>query len=330
MSRPLVMVTGGAGFIGSNVVAALTDEDRYDVAVCDRLLTTDLEKWRNLAPYPLADFIAPEALAAWLDGNAGALHAVVHMGAVSSTTETDADLIVQSNFGLSRDLWRWCAQNGTPLIYASSAATYGNGSEGFSDSNDVAHLLRLKPLNAYGWSKAAFDVWAVRQAEAGAAPPRWFGLKFFNVYGPHEQHKGPQRSVAHQIWPQASRGETVKLFKSYRRDYPHGGQRRDFVYVKDCAAVIAWMVQGGGRSGVYNLGTGQARSFADLARAAFAAAGREPVIEYIDMPETLRDKYQYFTQADMTRLRASGWNAPFMSLEDGVAAYGAWLAAREG
>ena len=314
------MVTGGAGFIGSNIVAKLI-ADGYDVAVCDRLRSADLGKWRNLAKHPIADFVAPDGLFPWLDAHAAELTAVVHMGAVSSTTQSDADLIVQTNFVLSRRLWDWCSDRCVRLVYASSAATYGDGALGFADADDLVSLAALRPLNAYGWSKAAFDIYARRSAERGRRPPNWAGLKFFNVYGPNEYHKGSMRSVVHQIWPAASRGGCVTLFKSHRPDYEDGGQLRDFVYVKDAAAVAAWFATADRGAGVYNLGTGRARSFRDLALATFAAAGAEPDIAYVDTPEAIRDRYQYFTQADMSRLRSEGYAAPFQSLEDGVADY---------
>lgn len=321
MSR-LVLVTGAAGFIGSNIVATLS-EAGWDVAGCDRLGAADLGKWRNLAKHALVDFAAPEAMWDWLAAHAGELRAVVHMGAVSATTEPDADLIVHTNFTLSRDLWRWCAAHGTPFVYASSAATYGDGEAGFDDLPDLASLLALRPLNAYGWSKALFDQFARRDADAGRAPPSWAGLKFFNVYGPNEAHKGSMRSVAHQLWPRAAAGEAVTLFQSHRSDYADGGQLRDFVYVRDCADVVRWMLDQPHLEGVYNLGTGRARSFLDLARAVFAAAGREPRIGFVPTPELIRDKYQYFTRARMERLRAAGYTAPFTSLEEGVADYAA-------
>lgn len=319
MSR-LVLVTGAAGFIGSNIVATLS-EAGWDVAACDRLRTAQSGKWRNLAKHALVDFTAPEAMWDWLAAHAGQLDAVVHMGAVSATTEPDADLILHTNFTLSRDLWRWCVGHGVPLVYASSAATYGDGEAGFDDAPDLRSLLALRPLNAYGWSKALFDQFARREADADRAPPSWAGLKFFNVYGPNEAHKGAMRSVVHQLWPRAAAGEAVTLFASHRPDYADGGQLRDFVYVRDCAEVVRWMLDQPRLEGVYNLGTGRARSFLDLAGAVFAAAGREPRVGFTPTPELIRDKYQYLTQARMERLRASGYLAPFTSLEEGVADY---------
>jgi ADP-L-glycero-D-manno-heptose 6-epimerase len=320
MAGSAILVTGGAGFIGSNIVARLTAEGR-EVIVCDRLREAALGKWRNLAKHPIADLIAPEGLFAWLASNGGDLDLIVHMGAVSSTMEPDADRILATNFGLSRDIFRWCASQGTRLIYASSAATYGDGSLGFDDAQDLQSLVALRPLNPYGWSKALFDVFAAREAAKGRAPPQWTGLKFFNVYGPNEAHKGAMRSVISQIWPRVAKGERVSLFRSYRPDYEDGGQKRDFVHVRDAAACVAWLARSAPLNGIFNLGAGRARTFADLARAVFAAAGQPPRIDYVDMPEGLRGAYQYFTEARMERLRAAGWNDEATSLEDGVTDY---------
>ena len=291
------------------------------MVVCDRLGQADLGKWRNIAKHPIADLIAPEELWPWLAANSEGVELVVHMGAISSTTEPDADLVASVNFGLSRDLFRWSTERRTRMIYASSAATYGDGELGFDDQDDLSHLASLRPLNTYGWSKALFDVFAARQAARGECPPQWTGLKFFNVFGPNEGHKGAMRSVVAQIWPRVAAGESVRLFKSDNAAYADGGQLRDFVYVRDVADCVAWLAHSGGPSGVFNLGSGKARTFEDLARAVFAAAEREPSLEFVDMPTSLRGKYQYFTEARMDRLRAAGWNAPSTSLEAGVADY---------
>jgi ADP-L-glycero-D-manno-heptose 6-epimerase len=321
MTRKTVLVTGGAGFIGSNIVAKLCEDPSIDVVVCDRLRDAASGKWRNLAKSPIADFVAPEDLFDWLAKRGGDVELVIHMGAVSSTTEPDADKIIQSNFVLSRDLWEWCAENGRRMIYASSAATYGDGSQGFEGLDDLSSLQALRPLNAYGWSKALFDLYAVREAARGHKPMQWVGLKFFNVYGPNEDHKDGMKSVVAQIWPKIAAGEGVKLFKSHHPDYEDGGQLRDFVYVRDVADIVAWLADNPQVNGVYNLGSGRARAFKDLAEATFRATGRQPDIAYVDMPEVLRGKYQYFTQAKMDRLRAAGYNAPMTSLEDGVDDY---------
>ncbi|HEX4195918.1 MAG TPA: ADP-glyceromanno-heptose 6-epimerase [Caulobacteraceae bacterium] len=327
MTRRIVFVTGGAGFIGSNIAAKLAEDRDLDVVVCDRLRGVELGKWRNIAKHPIADFVEPEAMFDWLETHVGDVEAVVHMGAVSSTTEPDADKILQTNFALSRDLYRWCAERRRRLIYASSAATYGDGSQGFADKDDLDSLIALRPLNAYGWSKALFDIFAVREAARGHAPPQWVGLKFFNVYGPNEGHKGSMKSVAAQIWPKVAAGGGVSLFKSHREGYADGGQQRDFVYVRDAADVVAWLLAHEEVDGVYNLGSGKARSFRDLAEAVFKAVGKPAKIDYIDTPPTIRAHYQYFTEADMGRLKAAGYTAPLTSLEDGVGDYvGAYLA----
>ena len=316
----MIVVTGGAGFIGSNIAARL-DADGRDVAVVDRL-GDDGVKWRNLAHVPLERILCPEELDGFLEARASEVEAIVHMGAISSTTATDADEVVATNLRLSQSLWEWCARHGRTFIYASSAATYGDGAAGFDDDDSPEALARLEPLNLYGWSKAAFDLWAARRVARGRpAPPRWAGLKFFNVYGPGEAHKGEMTSVVAKSWPTITQGGEVRLFKSHRRDYADGGQLRDFVHVSDCVEVVAWMLVQPRLGGIYNLGTGRARSFADLIAAAFAAAGRNPRIAYVDMPEGLRARYQYFTQARTERLRAIGYDRPFTGLEEGVAAY---------
>jgi ADP-L-glycero-D-manno-heptose 6-epimerase len=321
MTRKIAFVTGGAGFIGSNIVARLAEDRDLDVVVCDRLREAELGKWRNIAKHPIGDFVAPDAMFDWLEKRWRDVEVVVHMAAISSTMEPDADRIVHSNFTLSRDLFRWCADRQRRLIYASSAATYGDGGQGFDDDNSYEALAALRPLNTYGWSKALFDLFAARQAARDYAPPQWVGLKFFNVYGPNEEHKHSMKSVASQIWPQVRDGHGVQLFKSYREDVPDGGQKRDFVYVRDAAEVTAWLTQNPQVSGIYNLGSGQARSFEDMARAVFAAAGKNAQIDYTPMPPAIRDKYQYFTEAKMDRLFGAGYPKPMTPLEEGIGDY---------
>jgi len=316
----MIIVTGGAGFIGSNVVNALAAQHPGEVVVCDWL--EDGDKWRNIAKAELADVIMPEDLEEFLVDYGSDVDLIVHMGAISATTERDADLIVESNIRLTLDLWHWCAEHGVRFIYASSAATYGDGAAGFDDDMAIDALADLHPLNAYGWSKHFIDRRIARLiAQGRKTPPQWAGLKFFNVYGPNEYHKDDMRSVIHKIFPDAAAGKSVTLFKSHRPDFEDGGQSRDFVYVKDCADVISWLAESPNVSGLYNLGTGEARSFKDLATATFAALNRKPNIEYVDTPESIRDKYQYFTEAKMDRLRAAGYEAPFTSLENGVMDY---------
>jgi ADP-L-glycero-D-manno-heptose 6-epimerase len=314
----MILVTGGAGFIGSNVVAALCERG-VPVAVCDRLGSDD--RWRNLAKADFQDLVDPDRLDDWLRSRQQ-LDAVVHLGAISSTTERDADLVFDVNVRLSSRVWDWCAAHRTPLIYASSAATYGAGEQGFDDDQRPAALARLRPLNAYGWSKHFFDRRVLRWVDAGEpSPPQWVGLKFFNVYGPNEYHKGTMQSVVAQKYPLLAGGKPVSLFTSHHPDYPDGGQMRDFVYVDDCVDVMLWLLEHPRVSGLYNLGTGRARSFADLARAMAAAAGVAPQLEFIPMPEAIRPNYQYFTEARMQKLRDAGYDRPFTSIEDGVRRY---------
>lgn len=321
MTRRMIVVTGGAGFIGSNIVARLCAEDRYDVVVCDRLEDAALGKWKNIAKHPVADFWQPEELFEQLERHAEAVEAVVHMGAISSTTEADADLILRTNFSLSRDLWDWCALRDARMIYASSAATYGDGEAGFADDDSLEALSALRPLNAYGYSKMLFDQYAALQSDRGQSPSQWAGLKFFNVYGPNEYHKGGMKSVVAQIWPRVQADEAVTLFRSHHPDYADGGQMRDFVFVDDVVDIIAWLLDTPTVSGVFNAGSGQARSFLDLAHATFAAAGKAPRVDYVDTPESIRDKYQYFTEARMERIRAAGYPGQSTPLEEGVRRY---------
>ncbi len=313
------LVTGGAGFIGSNVVAHLAAAGS-EVVVCDWLRHD--ERWRNLSHHEIADLILPQALPEWLHQHGARLDAVVHMGANSSTTETDADLIYAQNSRATLDLLSWCTAQGKRFIYASSAATYGDGGAGFDDDGSCAALAHLRPLNAYGWSKHLVDRRVARLQERQAPlPPQVVGLKFFNVYGPNETHKGSMQSVVARNFPAVARGEAVRLFRSANPRYADGGQMRDFIYVKDCVDVIAWFLDHPKVSGLFNVGSGKARTWHDLAQALFAACQQPARIEFIDMPPELEAKYQYFTEARMERLRAAGYTRPFTSLEDGVRDY---------
>ena len=314
----MLLVTGGAGFIGSNMVASLNEAGRSDLAVND-VLGSD-GKWRNLGDRQIADFVPPGELFHWLDGRK--LDAVIHFGAISSTTATDADEVIEINFRLSLRLLDWCAATRTPFIYASSAATYGNGEAGFSDDCSLAAFKRLKPMNLYGWSKHLFDLAVLeRAARKDKLPPQWVGLKFFNVFGPNEYHKGEMMSLVAKRFADAKAGRPVRLFKSHRSGIGDGEQKRDFIYVEDAVSVVHWLLETPSVSGIFNVGTGKARSFRDLIAATFAALGHEPMIEYIDMPESIRDSYQYFTQAEMENLRRAGFNAAFGTLEQGVTRY---------
>ena len=314
----MLLVTGGAGFIGSNVVAALNDAGRADVAVCD-LLGHD-GKWRNLAKRQLADIVPPAQLAEWLSGRR--LEAIIHLGAISETTATDGDLVIETNFRLSMRLLDWCTANRTPFIYASSAATYGDGAQGFRDDPSMPALRALRPMNLYGWSKHLFDMAvAERVAKGDKLPPQWAGLKFFNVFGPNEYHKGTMMSVLARRFDDIKAGRPVQLFKSHREGIADGDQRRDFIYIDDVVRVMMWLLSAPSVSGLFNVGTGTARSFKDMMLSAYAALGAAPNIQYIDMPEALRGSYQYFTQSEVDRLQRAGYNGGFTALEEAVGTY---------
>jgi len=317
--RTLHIVTGGAGFIGSNIVAALDRRDA-DIVVIDWL--GNINKWRYLSRCRLIDLVPPSECFAALDKIGDNATSLIHMGAVSSTTEPNADLIVETNFRLSCRLWDWCARFQIPFVYASSAATYGDGANGFDDKDDPEHLARLRPLNAYAWSKHLFDRWVLDCiTRGGPAPPRWAGLKFFNVFGPNEFHKEGQRSVALQIFEQIRRGKQVRLFASDNPDYPDGGQKRDFVWVDDCVDIALWFADAPRKNGIYNVGSGVARTFEELARCLYQAMDLPPDIRYVPMPDVLKGKYQYFTQANMQKLIRAGYSKPPASLEDGTRRY---------
>jgi ADP-L-glycero-D-manno-heptose 6-epimerase len=315
----MFLVTGGAGFIGSNIVASLNEAGRSDVVVSDFLGSEDA-KWRNLAKRQVADLVPPAELAKWLDGRK--LDAVIHMGAISDTTATDGDLVMENNFRLSLRLLDWCTATRTPFIYASSAATYGDGAQGFVDDWSLPALRQLKPMNLYGWSKHLFDLALVdRYVKKERMPPRWVGLKFFNVYGPNEYHKGHMASVLAKVFDGAKAGQPVRLFKSHREGIGDGEQRRDFIYVDDAIAVLRWLLDTSSVNGIFNVGTGQAESFRDMIGAMFKALKRSPNIEFVDMPDAIRGQYQYFTQSSVENLRRAGYNAGFTPLESAVGQY---------
>lgn len=295
-------------------------QEGADVVACDPFAHDT--SWQYLAPYLLHDALSPGRLMEWLYKNRGRVTAIVHMGAISATTASDMSQVVENNIRLTLDLWHYVSEHDVPFIYASSAATYGNGEAGFVDDDSPESLASLRPLNLYGWSKHFVDRRIISDVTQGRpSPKRWAGLKFFNVFGPNEAHKGPMRSVVHQIYPAAARGDTVRLFKSARPDYSDGAQLRDFIYVKDCCEVIRRMLRAPRVAGIYNVGTGTARSFEDLALALFQAVGRPPSIAYIDMPEALANRYQYFTEANTTKLQAHGFAPAFPPLERSIADY---------
>ena len=318
----MYVVTGGAGFIGSNLLSVLEARGLGPLAVIDRC--DSAHKQRNIAKRTLTATVAPELCLSFLAENAGKIRGLFHLGAITSTTERNLELLEEVNVRLSRALWTWCARNSVPFIYASSAATYGDGEDGFDDDGRLEALSRLKPLNPYGASKHAFDLWVAQQAAAGAdQPPRWAGLKFFNVYGPNEFHKGSQSSLVSQMYPAAAKGEPYTLFRSHNPAYADGEQLRDFIFVDDCCDVMIWLMLearnfDGGAGALFNLGSGRARTFLDLAAAVYGAAGQPLLVNFRDTPQDIRGQYQYFTEAKMDRLRAAGYAKAFTTLEDGV------------
>lgn len=314
----MILVTGGAGFIGSNLHAALVARG-HDTVVVDWL--RDDGKWRNLAHHPPGRLIRPEELDDFLARDPP-IDMMFHLGAISETTASDGDLVWRNNVSLPQRLWEWCTEHEVRLVYASSAATYGDGSAGFDDNASLEFLQRLRPLNLYGWSKHAFDLWVARRLARGAArPPQWAGLKFFNVYGPNEYHKGPMISVVKVKHDEIIAGHAPRLFRSDRPDLADGAQRRDFIWVGDVLTVLLWLLSTPDASGLFNVGSGCSRSYLDVVHAVCRATGREPEVEFIDMPDKLRGQYQAFTEAPIERLRASGFAGQFTPLEAGVRRY---------
>ena len=312
----MIVVTGAAGFIGSNLVAALNETGDDDVVACDTF--GHQGKWMNLRKRVLRDFVPPSAIFDWLSAR-NDIRAVVHLGANSSTTVKDGDDVMARNFRFSLRLLDWCTSKQVPLIYASSAATYGDGEGGFDDDWSLDALRKLRPLNLYGWSKHVFDLEVAHRHKLGERlPPACVGLKFFNVYGPNEYHKGAMMSVVTKFFGAARRGDNIELFKSYRESVADGAQARDFVYVRDTVNVILWFLERRSDVGIFNLGSGKARSFVDLIGAMFDALGVERRITFVDMPEQIRPGYQYFTEAKLTRLKAAGYSVPITELENGV------------
>jgi len=317
----MIVITGGAGMIGSIIAWHLnTKLGRDDMVIVDRI--THEDQWQNLVKRQYVQYLDKDQLLPWLEGRSD-VEAIIHMGAISATTERDFNKLVTDNIHYSQNLWHWCARNNAAFFYASSAATYGDGAHGYDD----AAIDNLRPLNGYGYSKHFFDQWALQQVSKDlAAPIAWAGFKFFNVYGPNEYHKERMASVALHSFNQFKQTGTVKLFKSHKPGFDDGMQLRDFVYVKDAAAVVVHFLQQAlsGQActnGIYNIGTGKARAFKDLATAVMTGMGQSPHISYIDMPQDLQGKYQYFTEATMRKLATTGYTQAFYSLEDGVLDY---------
>lgn len=309
----MIIVTGGAGFIGSCVVRSLNDAGREDILVVDNIAETD--KWMNLINKKYIKYVHKSKFIEVLP-TYNNVEAIIHMGAQSATTERNFDYLWENNFEYTKTLWNYCAEKQISFIYASSAATYGNGELGFDDTMDIN---QLRPLNGYGYSKQLFDQWVEHQADT--FPAQYVGLKFFNVYGPNEYFKASMASMIFHGYRQIIETGKIKLFKSCNPNYSDGGQLRDFIYVKDICNVIHWLLQNKKINGLFNVGTGRAQSFAELAEATFSALGINTNIEYIDMPEKLRNKYQYYTQAEMNKLKTSGYPYTFLNLEDGVKDY---------
>ena len=311
----MIIVTGGAGLIGSAVVWKLNQRGCDNIIIVDHLGNS--EKWRNLAPLRFRDYLEKDRFLPLLDGSLGAepVEAIIHLGACSSTTERNASYLVENNFEYSKHLAKFSLKTGARFIYASSAATYGDGSLGFSD--DETMLSRLRPLNAYGYSKQLFDLWLQRNGFLGNV----VGLKYFNVFGPNEQHKGEMRSVVLKAFEQIMETGAMTLFRSHHPDYSDGEQLRDFVYVKDAADMTVSFLERSEANGIFNIGTGTARSWNDLARALFAALDRQPDITYIDMPAQIRPRYQYYTCADASKLYSAGYSKGCVSLENSLADY---------
>jgi ADP-L-glycero-D-manno-heptose 6-epimerase len=322
----MIVVTGAFGFIGSNIVAELNDRGENDIAICDWV--RDDGRWKNLSKAIFTEQLFPEELFDFLDR--AKPQAVIHMGANSSTTSTDGDDVFRTNLRYTMKLIDRCAALGIPLIYASSAATYGDGDLGYVDDSSFQALRKLRPLNLYGWSKSQVDlIVAWRKERDLPLPPRCIGLKFFNVYGPNEYHKGSMMSVVAKCHSVIRSGKPVQLFKSHKAGYADGEQKRDFIHIDDVVKVTLWFLNNGPAHGVFNCGTGEAATFRRFVEALYTAMGVEPDIQYIPMPEELRDRYQYFTEASMLNLRNAGYREPFLSVEDGVRRYERYLSSED-
>lgn len=310
----MIALTGAAGFIGSCMLSKLNAEGLNNIVIVDDFSKT--EKLNNYSNSKFALKIERENFIQWFKENADEVEGVYHLGARTDTTEFDWNVFKKLNLEYTKDIWNICAEHNIPMVYASSAATYGGGEHGYED--DLNIISKLEPLNPYGRSKHEFDLWALAQEKR---PPFWAGLKFFNVYGPNEYHKGRMASVIFHSYNQILANGQVKLFRSHKEGYKDGWQMRDFVYVKDVVSVLFYLMKHQPESSIYNLGSGIARSFYDLASSTFVAMGKETNIEYIDIPEDIRDKYQYYTEANMNKLISVGYNLPFYSLEEGVKDY---------
>lgn len=326
----VIVITGAAGFIGSCLVGYLNRKGYHNIIIVDYF--SDENKKQNYEDKKIIARIERDELFNWLHDHPMQIDFIFHLGARTDTTEFDYAVLEKLNVDYSQKIWDYCVEKNIPLVYASSAATYGDGESGYKDDHDLPY--KLNPLNPYGKSKNEFDKWVLKKSQGPVIetrhvlslrqkpePPFWYGLKFFNVYGPNEYHKGRMASVIFHSFNQITSSGKVKLFRSHKPEYKDGGQLRDFVYVKDVVDICYWLMNERPASGLYNLGTGKARTFKDLVTAIFKSLGKEPVIEFIDTPADIRDKYQYFTEADMTKLRNAGYKEEFYSLEEGVETY---------
>jgi ADP-L-glycero-D-manno-heptose 6-epimerase len=318
----MFLVTGGAGFIGSNIVRALSLSARFSstrIIIFDHF--NNHLKWNNLRNLVFDDLLDPSELFPFIEKNRHHIECVIHMGAISSTTASDLNLLVHTNLNLTIKLWDICSRYQLRLIYASSASTYGNGEHGFIDSGNLSYLSRLSPLNPYGWSKSLTDIMTQRRRLNGIHPSQWVSLKFFNVYGPNEGHKNSMMSLIPQVLPMILEKSPVRLFKSGKAEYSHGEQVRDFVYVSDITSVTLWLLENNHVCGIFNVGSGKSRSFNDLVRFVSSAVSIDAIIEYVDMPKSIANQYQYKTEADISKLRKAGYLSPMTSLESGIHDY---------
>lgn len=309
----MIVITGAAGFIASQLVRGLNEKNISDLVLVDDFSIS--KKEQNFKTLNYRELVDREDFSSWLK-EAKNVEIIYHFGARTDTAEFDYEIFKKLNINYSKMVWEWCTKNNVPLVYASSAATYGAGEHGYKDNHEI--IPELKPLNPYGESKQDFDLWVLKQKDT---PPHWYGLKFFNVYGPGEQHKGRMASVVFHAYHQIIKTGKMKLFRSHHPDFKDGEQKRDFIYVKDIVKVSQFLKKETPKNGIYNLGSGQARTFLDLVKSTFQAMGKQPDIEFIDTPEDIRDKYQYFTEADMDKLNSAGYQDGFRTLEDGVKDY---------
>lgn len=317
--KNMIVVTGALGFIGSNLLCSLEERGYTNIIGIDNF--GNESKWKNVSKRTFVYFVFPEQMKSFLELNANNIRVVVHLGGITSTTETDVDSIVKTNVHLTVNLYQFCKENRIQFIYASSASTYGDGSMGFEDQENIDYLCKLSPLNAYGWSKYYIDKFITLDRKKNRTNIQVVGLKFYNVYGPNEYHKGNQSSVVYKFYREILRKHEVNLFKSHREDYNDGCQMRDFVYVKDCANVILWFIEHPNVSGLFNIGSGQARTFNDVAKLTIKISGIDSTIKYVDMPKILMHQYQYYTLANIEKLRSVGYIEEMTSLEQGIKMY---------